>query len=111
MAFSSNDGEILSMRSVGSSSDFGATGDQNVVGDQVRRIRSERAWSQEDLARRCNLIGWDISRSTLSKIEAKLRLLTDAETFALAFVLDVELAALYPHKELVLKAVRNPDVD
>jgi len=83
-------------------------GDQNVVGDQVRRIRSEKDWSQEELARRCNLLGWDISRSTLSKVEAKLRLVTDAEAFVLAKALEVDLTAIFPPESEVMRAVRNP---
>jgi len=83
-------------------------GVQNVVGDQVRQIRSRNGWSQADLAAKCNLAKWDVSRGTLSKIEAKLRRVTDAEVFLLAKVLQVEIAALYPPDENISAALRRP---
>ena len=52
---------------------------QNIVGPQVRQLRYERGLKQEDLAARCGVLGWDLSRGTLSKIEAQLRCVTDAE--------------------------------
>ena len=83
-------------------------GKKNVVGEQVRRLRSAKDWSQGTLAARCQLVGWDVSRGTLSKIEAGLRRVTDAEVFALAKVLGVQLADLFPAESMVLMAVRNP---
>lgn len=71
---------------------------QNIVGPQVRKLRYERGLKQEDLAARCGVLGWDLSRATLSKIEARLRCVTDAEVQILARALRVELTALYPPK-------------
>ncbi len=71
---------------------------QNVVGAQVRKLRSARNLSQADFAAKCNLLGWDISRGTLAKIEAGVRCVTDAELFVLARVLRVDLGALFPAK-------------
>ena len=84
-------------------------GKQNVVGPQVRKIRSAKGWSQAALAAKCQLRGWDISRATLSKVEAGLRRVTDAEAFLLAAVLGVQLVDLFPGEEQVLEAVRNPE--
>ena len=39
----------------------------NIVGPAVKEIREEKGLTQEVLAARCNLLGWDISRSTLAK--------------------------------------------
>jgi len=69
---------------------------QNIIGPQVRRLRVRREWTQDVLATKCNLAGWDLSRGTLAKIEAQVRCVTDAEAFALAKVLRVELMELYP---------------
>ncbi|MBL9202715.1 MAG: helix-turn-helix transcriptional regulator [Opitutaceae bacterium] len=69
---------------------------QNIVGEQVRRLRYQRELTQEALAAKCNVLGWDISRGALAKIEAGLRCVTDAELFVLAKVLKVELRQLYP---------------
>jgi transcriptional regulator with XRE-family HTH domain len=71
---------------------------QNIVGPQVRKLRCQQGPKQEDLAARCGVLGWDLSRGTLSKIEAQLRCVTDAELEVLAKALRVEIAALYPGK-------------
>ena len=41
----------------------------NVVGPQVRKIRESKDMTEDDLVVHCNLQKWDISRSTLAKIE------------------------------------------
>ena len=69
---------------------------QNIVGPQVRKLRYQQGITQESLAARCGVLGWDISRATLSKIEAQLRCVTDAELETLAKALRVEIAAMYP---------------
>lgn len=69
---------------------------QNVVGSQVRKLRYQRGMTQETLAARCGILGWDLSRATLSKIEARLRCVTDVELEILATALKVEIRALFP---------------
>lgn len=71
---------------------------QNIVGPQVRKLRYQQGLTQESLAARCGVLGWDLSRATLSKIEAQLRCVTDGELEFLAKALKVEIAALYPTK-------------
>ncbi|HRH98290.1 MAG TPA: helix-turn-helix transcriptional regulator [Prosthecobacter sp.] len=44
----------------------------------------------------CQLAGWDLSRETLSKIEAGLRRVNDAEVMMLAKVLGCELKDMFP---------------
>jgi transcriptional regulator with XRE-family HTH domain len=72
---------------------------QNVIGPQVRRLRDSLGWTQETLAAKCNLQGWDLSRGTLAKIEAQVRCVTDAELYVLAAALQVQLVALFPHQK------------
>jgi hypothetical protein len=43
-------------------------------------------------------LGWDLSRGTLSKIEAQLRCVIDSELEILAKALRVEILDLYPTK-------------
>lgn len=71
---------------------------QNIVGPQVRKLRYQRNITQEALAARCGVLGWDLSRATLSKIEAQLRCVTDAELDTLARALKVEIAELFTTK-------------
>ena len=44
-----------------------------LVGGNVRRLRRQRRWSQEQLAARLQLHGCDMTRSALAKIEVGQR--------------------------------------
>ena len=68
----------------------------NVVGPQIKRMRDKLGLTQEQLATRCQLGGLDISRGTLSHIEARLRCVTDKELFLFASVFKVSTDDLYP---------------
>lgn len=68
----------------------------NIVGPQIRKRRVQLGLTQEELATRCQLNGLDISRGTLSQIEARLRCVTDDELLALARVLKVSTDSLFP---------------
>ncbi len=52
---------------------------RNIVGPNVRRLRTARELSQEQLALKCQLIGWDISRDGIAKIEGRIRWVADFE--------------------------------
>ena len=57
--------------------------------------------AQDELAARCNLVGLSISRSTLAKIESKVRRVTNTEMALLAKVLKVDNSDLYEnHSDL-----------
>jgi len=72
---------------------------QNIVGPQVRRVRYQLGLTQEMLAACCARKGWDISRGTLSKVEAQLRCVTDSELVMLAAALGVSLESLMPPRK------------
>ena len=67
----------------------------NIVGNQVRRIRSEHGLSQPALAARCQRLGWDIGRDIVARIEGQIRLVTDSELLFLARALDVRMERLF----------------
>jgi transcriptional regulator with XRE-family HTH domain len=71
---------------------------QNIVGPVVRRLRMAAGLSQEALAAKLQVAGWDLTRGGLSKIEARLRRVNDAELLVLAKVLKCTVAELYPAK-------------
>lgn len=48
------------------------------------------------LVAKCNLVGWDLSRETLAKIESQIRWVSDAELVCFAVVLNVEVTVLLP---------------
>jgi transcriptional regulator with XRE-family HTH domain len=75
------------------------TKSQNIVGPQIRKLRYQQELTQEMFAARCSIQGWDLSRATLSKIEAQLRCVTDAELVILANALKVDVGALLPAKK------------
>jgi DNA-binding XRE family transcriptional regulator len=68
----------------------------NIVGQQVRKLRNERGWTQEFFAQKLQLAGWDVSRTSLAKLESGLRWVSDCELLFLAKVLSVGLEDLFP---------------
>ena len=73
---------------------------RNIVGPQIRKIRYEHELTQEMLAARCGVRGLNISRGTLSKIEAQLRCVTDSDLEVLAESLEVRISSLFPPKQV-----------
>jgi transcriptional regulator with XRE-family HTH domain len=72
---------------------------KNNIGPQVRRKRYGLGWSQSTLAAKLQLGGLDISRSGVSKIEARLRFVDDKDIMFLAEVLKVPIQDLFPRRE------------
>jgi ribosome-binding protein aMBF1 (putative translation factor) len=64
---------------------------RNALGEQVRRARVEKGWSQSDLTRKLQLAGWDVERSVITKIELRRRCITDYELLILARTLGVNV--------------------
>ncbi|WEM40997.1 helix-turn-helix transcriptional regulator [Photobacterium sp. DA100] len=67
----------------------------NIVGRKVREIRMQKGLTQEQLAAKCGVIGFDISRGTLAKIESATRQVLDIEVQQLAKALDVSESDLF----------------
>ncbi|MEQ1862237.1 MAG: helix-turn-helix transcriptional regulator [Chthoniobacteraceae bacterium] len=68
----------------------------NVCGRELVRIRGDI--SQEQLAAKCQLAGWDVSRAIIANIELGRRILTDGELAILARVLRAPLEEFYPRE-------------
>lgn len=77
---------------------------RNIAGPQVRRLRSQQGLTQQAFAERCQLLGWDISRDTLAKVESQTRWLADFEVVFLADALRVPLDLLLPERGDVTRA-------
>jgi len=58
-------------------------------------IRESQGLTQEEFTARCNLLEWNINRSTLAKIESQVRRITDEEAALLAKALRVKISELY----------------
>ncbi len=68
----------------------------NVIGPQVRRLRDKLGWTQDQLAVKLQLFGWDTSRVSVTKLEGQTRRVPDLELFVLAKVLGVSVDELFP---------------
>lgn len=71
---------------------------QNIIGANVRTIRSEKGWTQADLARKCQLKGFDITRTGISQVEGFFRRVTDHEMVLIAKALRVPVTDLIPKR-------------
>jgi transcriptional regulator with XRE-family HTH domain len=69
---------------------------KNIVGSQVRKIRTEEEISQAQLAAECQLQGWDVSRDIVAKIEDGRRWVADEELLKLARALNCSVPQLFP---------------
>lgn len=72
----------------------------NNIGPQVRRCRYARGWSQSTLAVKLQIAGRDISRSGVSKIEARLCRVDDRMLLYLTEALNVTLENLFPRRQV-----------
>ncbi|MGA3284351.1 MAG: helix-turn-helix transcriptional regulator [Verrucomicrobiota bacterium] len=67
-----------------------------MIGSQVRKLREQKGWNQNQLAVKLQLAGWDTSQGSLSRLENGERRVPDLELFVLADVLDTKLENLFP---------------
>ena len=68
----------------------------NIVGLQVRKFRERKGWTQNQLAIKLQLLGWDTSRESVTRLENHSRRLTDLELFIVAKILGVKTDDLFP---------------
>ena len=68
----------------------------NVIGTHVRKLREQRGWTQEQFAVKLQLVGWDTSQDSVSRLENQDRRVPDLELFVLADVLNAKLEDLFP---------------
>lgn len=69
---------------------------RNIVGVRVKQARSlnEKKITQADLAAKLQLVGWEIDRVGIAKIEGGFRQVTDIEVKNLAKALNVSVSWL-----------------
>lgn len=70
------------------------TNGYNLIGENVKRERKKRGWSQLDLQRKLDLLGIEISRSALSLIESRKRSVCDYELCAFEQVFELPRGGL-----------------
>lgn len=64
-----------------------ATQPNNLCGPVVRRLRMQQGISQKQLADKCQLLGVDLGRDAIAKIEGGTRIVKDTELVLLAAIL------------------------
>ena len=68
---------------------------KNVVGKNVAKIREQLGLTQEQLAIRLQMAGWQVDRFLVSKIERGERHVLDTEVVLLATALKVSISSLF----------------
>ena len=63
----------------------------NVCGKNIAKLRTELKISQRELADRMQLVGIDIDKNAIQRIECGKRFVTDIEVIAFAKVFEVSL--------------------
>lgn len=71
---------------------------RNIIGDNVRRLRKERNFTQEELTAKLQIEGLNIDRPMLTKIELKQREVYDYEALYISKVLNVPIEELFKNK-------------
>lgn len=71
-----------------------ADGLNNICGKNISKFRTELKISQRELADRMQLVGIDIDKNAIQRIECGKRFVTDIEIVAFAKVFNIEFAQL-----------------
>lgn len=69
-------------------------GTNNLCGKNVALLRKKMKISQREIADRLQLMGYDIDKNAIQRIESGQRFVTDIEIKALAAVFDVSIPEL-----------------
>ena len=80
----------------------------NIIGVNLKRIRKSKKMTQTALIAHCQIMGWQLSRESLAKVETGLRRVNDAETCLFAKILRCSLEDLVQGSdEYLLDVVRH----
>lgn len=72
---------------------------KNLIGERLKELRNKRNFSQRDLARELQLIGIDMDKNVITRIETNQRYVTDFELQALKEIFNVSYDYLIDGKE------------
>ncbi|MBQ8526757.1 MAG: helix-turn-helix transcriptional regulator [Clostridia bacterium] len=62
---------------------------KNLIGERLKQLRNQKNMSQRDLARELQLIGIDMDKNVITRIETNKRYVTDFELQALKQIFNV----------------------
>lgn len=69
--------------------------DKNLIGQRVRELRVAKGMSQQELSDKLEVLAIYVCRGSVSRIEDRLRTVTDIELIGLARVLGVSVQELF----------------
>ena len=69
-------------------------GDKNIIGEKVVDIRHARGIKQKDFLAQLQVLGMDISATSLSRLEGQYRLVQDYEVVIIAKALEIDVKEL-----------------
>lgn len=72
----------------------------NIIGSRIKDIRQKEKITQEDLCARMQVLGYQISRSDISKIENCNKFIADFEVLGFAKALKKSVLDLYDVSEI-----------
>jgi len=61
-------------------------GKRNAVGERIRTLRKKAGLTQDNLAAKCAILGWNIDRQIVAHIEGGLREVSDLELRVFCYV-------------------------
>ncbi|MGN0474811.1 MAG: helix-turn-helix domain-containing protein [Acutalibacteraceae bacterium] len=70
-------------------------GTNNVCGKNIASMRKKMNLSQREVADKLQIMGYDIDKNAIQRIESGQRFVTDIEVQALAAVFDVSIPELF----------------
>lgn len=70
-------------------------GNFNITGKNIKKIRKEKKITQEDLCARMQVMGYQISRSDISKLENGKKFIADFEVSGFATALNISILDLF----------------
>lgn len=73
-------------------------GDQNIVGQKIKKFREEMNLSQKDFLAQLQIAGLDLSNSAISKLEGQFRRVTDRELLIISKTLKISVDDLLTKK-------------
>ena len=86
--------------------------EKNLIGPKVRELRTDKGWTQAQLAAKLGERGWHCSADDIARIEQGEEPVSDVQFLVLGIVLEVDHAELFPsHLAKELPRDKEPGSD
>lgn len=86
--------------------------EKNLIGPKVRGLRTDKGWTQTELAAKLGERGWHCSADDIARIEQGEEPVSDVQFLVLGIVLEVDHVELFPpHLAKELPREKEPGSD